>query len=459
MSDPKSKARALNALYIRQSQKSVEGADENANPSIQHPQVTDSDLPFFSTDPEQVSSLLRSLDTTKSAGHDGVPTRQLKEAADALAPSLSVLYNKSFQERSLPQDWKDATITLAFKKGDPSLLTNYRPISLLSVTAKVQERIVYDQLSAHLSPYLPIHQSGFRANDGTELQLARLVHQISSARDSGQTVLSCFFDLSKAFDRVWHQGLMAKLSHLGLSGKAHSRFLEYLTHRRQRVMLDGQCSHWLDIPAGVPQGSVLGPLLFLAYTVDLPSACVNSTTVCSQFADDTALVTTSKSLATAEQDLQLAVTSAGEWLRTWHLLVNPSKTVVMMFYHPNRPPPRQPFIQLHGTTLSVVSQHKHLGLVLESSLRWTSYVDHIIRKALNKLHLIHRIRGTLSCSALCFLYKTYVRPIIEYASLPYCNIPVVLSDRLERFQRKAARVCLRLPLFYLCSPFFFTSSP
>ena len=127
--------------------------------------------------------------------------------------------------------------------------------------------------------------------------------------------------------------------------------------------------------------------------------------------------------------------------------MNPSKTVVMMFYHPNRPPPRQPFIQLHGTTLSVVSQHKHLGLVLESSLRWTNYVDHIIRKALNKLHLIHRIRGTLSCSALCFLYKTYVRPIIEYASLPYCNIPVVLSDRLERFQRKAARVCLRLPLF------------
>lgn len=447
LSSPQAKATALNSFFVSQSQKSVEEADSNAIPPIQHPAVTDRGLSQFCTSADQVAVLLKALDTTKSAGHDGVPTRLLKEAADCLAPSLSVLFNKSFRYSELPQDWKDATITPAFKKGDPTQLTNYRPISLLSVISKVQERIVFDQLSTHLNPHLPIHQSGFRANDGTELQLARLVHQISAARDSGQTVLSCFFDLSKAFDRVWHQGLLAKLAHLGVSGKAHDWFSAYLSHRRQRVKVENEYSEWLTIPAGVPQGSVLGPLLFLAYTVDLPSACANPTTICSQFADDTALITASASLCAAERDLQSAVTSAGEWLKAWHLLVNPSKTVVMVFHHPNRPPPRQPSIVLHGTTLSVVSQHKHLGLIIESSLRWNRYVDHILAKSLHRLFQIHRIRSSLNSFALCFLYKTYVRPIIEYASLAYCNIPVALSDKLERFQRKAARVCLRIPLF------------
>ena len=446
LTEPSAKAEALNTFFISQSRQSVEGVDRATVPPIHYPPVTES-LSYFSTTPDKVAALLKGLDPTKSAGDDGVPTRLLKEAADQLAPSLAILFNTSFQQCAVPQDWKDATITPAFKKGDPSQLTNYRPISLLSVLSKVQERIAYEHLYEHINPHLPKSQSGFRSNDGTELQLARLLHHVMAERNSGKTVLSCFFDLSKAFDRVWHRGLLAKLAHLGVSGNAHSWLVDYLRHRRQRVRISNQYSSWLDIPAGVPQGSVLGPLLFLAYTVDLPASCANETTICSQFADDTALVTSASSLDAAEQDLQQAVTSAGTWLKAWHLLVNPTKTVILPFHHPNRPLSHIPNIVLHETCLSVVSQHKHLGLIISSDLRWHSYIDHIIQKSLKKLRFFHRIRGAITSSALCFLYKTYVRPIIEYASLAYCNLSATLSDKLERLQRKAARICLRIPLF------------
>ena len=447
LSDPLEKATALNSFFISQSKQSVEGADRQPVPRIQYPTVTDNELTSLSATETQVANLLKGLDTTKSAGHDGIPTRLLKEAADCLAPSLTVLFNTSFKQCSVPQDWRDATITPAFKKGNPASLTNYRPISLLSIISKIQERIVYEQLYEHINPHLPPHQSGFRSNDGTELQLSRLIHHITAARDSGQTVLACFFDLSKAFDRVWHRGLLAKLSHLGVRGNAHQWLSSYLCHRRQRVKVDGQFSDWLEIPAGVPQGSVLGPLLFLAYTVDLPTACTTPLTICSQFADDTALVTSSESFVSAEADLQKAVTAAGDWLTSWHLLVNATKTVVLSFHHPNRPPSRKPAISLHQTALSVVTQHKHLGLIIQSNLRWNIYLNHVISKSLRKLHLLHRIRGSINSSALCFLYKTYIRPVFEYASLAYSHLPSALSDKLERVQRKAARVCLRIPLF------------
>ena len=440
-STPADKATALNEFFIAESRKSVGNSDEPI-PPIVAPEVTDDHLTNILTTPEEVCTILRSLDSSKSAGDDGIPTRLLKEVASEICTSLSFLFNLSFTRGELPQMWREATITPVHKKGTQTSPTNYRPISLISVIAKVQERIVHKRLYAHVEPHLPNEQSGFRKKDGTELQLLRLVHEISAAKDNGDAVSACFFDLSKAFDRVWHKGLLEKLKHLGVRSQAHDWISSYLCNRRQRVRVADTTSPWLPIPAGVPQGSVLGPLLFLIYTYDLPTSCTNTHTKCSQFADDTALITTHKDPVQAQEHLQQAITSAGAWLQSWHLLVNAGKTVVMSF---QRTQTLQ--LTLHKTTLKQVSSHRHLGLTIQSDLRWNEHVQTKISKAQRSLAILMKIRGTIHTNALTLIYTTYIRPILEYATLATSNMTTTLQDKLERFQRRACRVCLRLPMF------------
>ena len=440
------KANILNNFFIQQSQQSITDSPTTTPPIHTTPVIT-STLSNITTSPAEVESLLKQLDTNKSPGHDGIPTRLLKEAAAELAPSLATLYNLSFQTGDIPQDWKDATVSPIYKKGAKTSPTNYRPISLLSITSKIQEKIVYSRLYQHILPHLPTHQSGFRQHDGTELQLARLVHQISAARDSGQSVLACFFDLSKAFDRVWHEGLLAKLLHYGVSERVLAWLKTYLTGRRQRVQVQDCTSSWLTIPAGVPQGSVLGPLLFLIYTIDLPHACTSTNTTCSQFADDTALITSTPSIQASEQQLQEAVSSAGRWLQDWHRLVNVEKTVTMLFHHENRPPEPLPTIYLQDHLLNVARKHRHLGIVFQHDLRWAEHINTILNKSLTSLKNLLRLRNSLNSSALSYLYRTYIRPKLEYACIALSSLPINTLDRLERFQRKAARICLRLPLY------------
>ena len=259
--------------------------------------------------------------------------------------------------------------------------------------------------------------------------------------------MACFFDLSKAFDRVWHAGLLAKLQHNGVTGAAHRWLTSYLTERRQRVQVDGKMSPWLTVPAGVPQGSVLGPLLFLAYTIDLPTTCTNATTTCSQFADDTALISAASNYHEAHSSLQQAVTAAGNWLRAWHLLVNVEKTVIMVFHHLNRPPPQLPPINLHSKPLNEVNHQRHLGVVIQSNLGWSAHLQHVLGKANKVLHYLRRLRSKICSAALVYLYSTYIRPILEYGNTVTSPLSITLCDRLERFQRRAARLCLGIPLF------------
>ena len=205
-----------------------------------------------------MESLLARLDVKKAADDDGIPTLLLCVAAKYIAPQVHYLFNLSLKQGRLPDAWKPATIIPIYKKGDRTVVSNYRPISLLSALSKILERIVYKRVYKHVDPLIPDRQSGFRRKDGTVLQLTRLVHSLAEGLENKSVIANCYFDLSKAFDRVWHEGLLAKLAHAGIRGASLAWFEGYLKGRLQRVRVDTATSTWKLIPAGVPQGSALG---------------------------------------------------------------------------------------------------------------------------------------------------------------------------------------------------------
>ena len=213
-----------------------------------------------------------------------------------------------------------ALVVPVFKRGDKSLPTNYRPISLLCIVSKIQERIVFNKLYRFLHPILSLHQSGFRKADGTEYQLVRFVQRWSELLDSSQYVGTIFFDLEKAFDEVWHRGLLTKLQATGITDKALAWFQDFLNHRCQCTLVGRAVSNELTPSAGVPQSAILSPLLFLLYVNDLPDAVSSGEP--NLFADDTSLFVSGKDPITVNQCLQEAINEASAWFSSWLVQVN-----------------------------------------------------------------------------------------------------------------------------------------
>ena len=251
------------------------------------------------------------------------------------------------------------------KKNDKKLLTNYRPISLLSVCSKIFEKLIFNNIYNHLisDNLITSNQSGFRPGDSTTNQLLYIVHEIHSSFDHNMSreVRHVFLDISKAFDKVWHEGLLFKLKQNGISGSLLTLFHSYLEGRNQRVILNGQESKWGIIKAGVPQGSVLGPLLFLIYINDLENGIKSSINF---FADDTSLfsVVTDPILSAAELNHDLL--QIENWAFQWKMSFNPdpSKQAIEMLFSQKRKSPVHPPLFFNNLIVCKVTDHKHLGL-------------------------------------------------------------------------------------------------
>ena len=244
---------------------------------------------------EGVLKLLRDLKPHKASGSDNIPTRLLKDYACALAPCLTLIFKASLTQGKIPADWKFGHVTPIFKKGDRHKASNYRPITLTSVTCKSMEDILHSSIISHLEDHhiLPDAQYGFRKKWSCETQLIRTIHDLAMGLNEKQQIDAILFGFSKVFDVVSHKRLLLKLSHYGICGNTLAWIQDFLSNRTQRVLLEGQVSSQSSVTSGVPQGSFLGPLLFLVFINDLPEYVSSTTRL---FADDSLLYRTITSL-------------------------------------------------------------------------------------------------------------------------------------------------------------------
>ncbi|KAI8508004.1 hypothetical protein Bbelb_142440 [Branchiostoma belcheri] len=434
LDSPREKATALNDFFVQQTD--LPGRDDPSSAFVP-PVSPKTPLESLQVTVDEVRQQLLSLKVGKSCGPDDITPNLLRRVADSISRPLTHLFNMSLSLGQVPSRWKEANVTPIHKGGSRHALNNYRPISLLNSIPKVLENLVNKRLNDHIRPMLTKHQSGFRAYDNTTLQLVRLVDEWTKAMDKGEVVGCVFLDLRKAFDKVWHHGLLAKLAGYGIRGSVLEWFCSYLTDRRQRVVVNGATSDWKTPLAGVPQGSILGPTLFILYINDLPSRC--TTCEANLFADDTSLTVAHRSINTVVDSLNTDLATVSEWLQHWKLEANRDKCKVMFLT--TRPlPQRIPPVILAGTTLQIVHSHKHLGVTLTSKLTWSAHVEAMTNKARRTAGMLCALRKKVPKTILLQLYKIIVRPVLEYADIVWGGLTMRDQKTIESVQYRSARV-------------------
>ena len=245
-----------------------------------------------------IETIIKNLDPNKSHGHGMLSIRMLKLCGESIYKPLNLIFKSCLETGQFPSDCKKANVAPVFKKGDKQLLKNYCPISLLSILGKIFERLLYNEMFEFFikNDLIYQNQSGFKPGDSCINQHLAITHKIYKSFDACLDARAVFLDISKAFDKVWDQGLLYKLKQNGISGNLLETLADFLKDRKQRVVLNGQNSSWANIEAGVPQGSIPGPLLFLIYINDLPD---NLSTNVKLFADDSSLFSVVHDIATS----------------------------------------------------------------------------------------------------------------------------------------------------------------
>ena len=394
---------------------------------------------------EEVFDLLLALDTNKSNGPDGISAHMLRGVACGLTPVLVKLFNLSITSCSLPSSWKTSRV-VPIPKGSctsPSP-SNYRPISLLSITSKLLEKIIYSRITTFLDSSYPLaaNQWGFLPGRSTTHALLSAVHDWLSSMEDGHEMGAVFFDLTKAFDSVPHRQLISKLRAIGLDDYLVSWITSYLTYRNQSVVLHGETSDLLPVTSGVPQGSVLGPLLFLLYVNDVNDVALSEGTKLILYADDILLyrrIYTEKDYAVLQQD----VDSLGVWSLLNHLSFNPVKCKSMVLSRKKvrtTPPP----LNLLGSEIEQVDSIKYLGLTINDNLSWSDHISKICSKARRLIGMLFRqFYNCADTSTIRTLYLTLIRPHLEYANQVWDPYLVKDCKLLEDVQKFACKVCLK----------------
>ena len=388
-----------------------------------------------------VSKILHSLKVNKAAGLDKIPARLVRDAEAELAPSITYLINKSITDANVPALWKVARVTPLYKAEDKLLVENYRPISVLPVLSKVLERVMHTQMSAYLDHlgWLYKHQYGFRRGRSTAQAVGQLNNSVLDAIDGGKVAGMLFLDISKAFDSINHKLLLGKLEHIGLAARSLRWFKSYLADRRQCVCINGEVSETRPIDLGVPQGSILGPLLFNVYINSLSAAVTKSELIL--YADAVLIV-----VASTPQELTDALrhdfTLISDWYTDNKLTLNVKKTKLMLSGSKTMLSPFNDFqFSTDEGQIDRVSSFKYLGVLLDEKWKWKVHVNSLLQKLGHRLSVFNRIYHMLDQKSLTAYFNGLVLPHLDYADIVWGDQPGLTTQmkQLQSFQNRFAK--------------------
>lgn len=389
-----------------------------------------------------VQLLLKNIKTDKATGLDKIPCRLVKEATQVIAVSLCYIFNKSISSGVFPVDFKMAKVTPIYKSELKDNMNNYRPISVISPIAKVFERIIYNQLYSYLQTnnLLSKHQSGFRSSHSTATSLIDATMEWLSNMDNGKFNSVVFLDLSKAFDTVDHSILIQKLRLYGLSVQTLKWFESYLTDRTQCCSINGHFSSFKKIKCGVPQGSILGPLLFLIYINDLPN-CVHHSKP-RMYADDTNLTTSGRSLKKVIQSTNKDLSNIKQWLLANKLSLNATKTEHMFIGSDDNLNKTRNTSQINidGHALNSVKSNKCLGVHIDERLSWDGHIDHVSKKISQAIAGLKQARPLVSKEVALAIYNSLIQPLFDYCDVVWDNLMASQATRLQKLKNRAGRV-------------------
>ena len=402
----------------------------------------------------EVNDLINILNPSKSVGPNSIPIKLVKIIGDWVSPLLALLVNQSFQSGIFPDKLKIAKVISLFKKGNPELPSNYRPISLLSIFSKIFEKLMYKRLYKFLEIHNILYslQFGFQENHSIDHALVSLTEAIRNTLDNKRLGCGIFIDLQGAFDTVNHRILLSKLEHYGIRGCALEWFRSYLTDRKQYVSVNGSNSNLLSITCGVPQGSVLGPLLFLIYINDLPNASKKLTFYL--FADDTNIYYESKDLSNLTKVVNKELRLVKKWLDANKLSLNIDKTNYIIFHSSSVKFPSGSDIKIGKKHVKRVKFVKFLGLLLDEHLCWKYHLSELSKKLARTCGMFFKIRNLLPLDVLICLYNALFLSFLQYGLIVWGQTYASYIDPIFKLQKKAVRAISFQPRMSPSLPIF-----
>ena len=393
------------------------------------------------TNPFEVMQIGRMLKNTSTYGSDGIVSSVVKAVISFISRPLAYIFNLSFLTGSVPSHLKVAKVIPIFKSGDQRSKRNYRPISILPFFSKILERLVYNRLSKFLTNFnlLSDDQFGFRSHHSTDMAIIQLVDKLTDAACNKMSTVGVFIDLSKASDTVDHSILLTKLDYYGIRGVALQWFSSYLSDRQQFTTVNNVDSDRRSILCGVPQGSILGPLLFLLYLNDLHFS--SSMLQFILFADDTTITYSHPNLVTLVHTLNMELDKVTTWFKANKLSLNHSKANFKVFTSSTRPLGDLNTIRIDNIVISRVHSTKFLGVIIDDKLTWSDHITTITKTVSRNTGILAKLRVFIPLSTLFSLYNTLILPHLTYCNIVWAHTSNSKLHSLFVVQKRAIRIC------------------